>query len=58
MCEGFDHHIDCAQWIDWQLWQCSVPTRVQQLVQQRMWYVLSCLWESAYKRSFAAYQKE
>ena len=25
---------------------------------QRLWYVLSCLWESAYKKSLAAYQKE
>ena len=36
----------------------SVPTSGPQLVHERLWYVLSCLWESAYKRSFAAYQNE
>ena len=29
-----------------------------QLVYQRPWYVLFCLWKSAYKRSLAAYRKE
>ena len=36
----------------------SVLTSGLQLVHQRLWCVLSCLWESAYKRSLAAYQKE
>ena len=36
----------------------SVPTSGSQLVQQRLWYVLSCLWESAYKRPLAVYRKE
>ena len=29
-----------------------------QLVEQRLWYVLSCLWDGAYKRTLAANQKE
>ena len=36
----------------------SVPTSGPQLVYQRPWYVLFCLWKSAYKRSLAAYRKE
>ena len=36
----------------------SVPTSGPQLVYQRSWYVLFCLWKSAYKRSLAAYRKE
>ena len=36
----------------------SVPTSDPQLVHQRLWYVLPCLWESEYKRSLAAYWKE
>ena len=31
-----------------------VPASAPQLVEQRLWYVLSCLWDGAYKRSFAA----
>ena len=31
-----------------------VPASVPRLVQQRPWYVLSCLWDSAYKRTLAA----
>ena len=35
-----------------------VPASVPRLVQQRLWYVLSCLWEGAYNRTHAANQKE
>ena len=31
-----------------------VPASAPQLVLQRPWYVLSCLWDGAYKRSLAA----
>ena len=30
-----------------------VPASAPQLVQQRLWYVLSCLWDGAYKRTLA-----
>ena len=36
----------------------GVATSGPQLVYQRPWYVLSCLWKSAYKISLAAYRKE
>ena len=35
-----------------------VPASVPRLVQQRPWYVLSCLWDGAYKRTLAVNQKE
>ena len=35
-----------------------VPNSGPQLVYQKPWYVLFCLWKSAYKRSLAAYRKE
>ena len=35
----------------------SVPTSGPELIHQRLWYVLSRLLESAYKRSLVAYQK-
>ena len=35
-----------------------VPAHAQRLVQQWQWYVLSCLWDDAYKRTFAANRKE
>ena len=35
-----------------------VPASVPRLVQQRPWYVLSCLWDGAYKRTLAANRKE
>ena len=31
-----------------------VPGSAPRLVYQRPWYVLSCLWDDAYKRTFAA----
>ena len=35
-----------------------VPASAPQLVQQRQWYVLSCLWDGAYKRTLDANRKE
>ena len=35
-----------------------VPASAPRLVQQRPWYVLSCLWDGAYKRTLAANRKE
>ena len=35
-----------------------VPASAPRLVQQRPWYVLSCLWNDAYKRTLAANRKE
>ena len=35
-----------------------VPSSALRLVQQRSWYVLSCLWDGAYKRTLAANRKE
>ena len=35
-----------------------VPASAPRLVQQRLWYMLSCLWDGAYKRSLAANHKE
>ena len=35
----------------------SIPTSGTQLVHQRAWYVLSCLWNGAYKRPLAVHWK-
>ena len=35
-----------------------VPASVPRLTYQRPWYVLSCLWDGAYKRTLAANRKE
>ena len=35
-----------------------VPASAPRLVYQRQWYVLSCLWDGAYKRTLAVNQKE
>ena len=35
-----------------------VPASAPRLVYQRLWYVLSCLWDGAYKRTLAANLKE
>ena len=35
-----------------------VPASAPHLVQQRPWFVLSCLWDGAYKRTLAANRKE
>ena len=50
--------IDPSQWTQLQFGLFSVPTSGPQLVYQRPWYVLFCLWKCAYKRSLAAYRKE
>ena len=34
------------------------PTNAPQLVLQGLWYVVSCLWDDAYKIILAANQKE
>ena len=34
-----------------------VPASVPRVVYQRPWYVLSCLWDGAYKRILAANRK-
>ena len=56
--EAVDRRIDPSQWTQLQFGLFSVPTSDPQLVYQRPWYVLFCLWKSAYKRSLAAYRKE
>ena len=38
--------------------QFLVPTSAPRLVQQRPWYVLSCLWQGVYKRTLAANRKD
>ena len=35
-----------------------VPASAPRLVYQRPWYVLSCLWDGAYKRTLAVNRKE
>ena len=60
-CKGSDPsvwQIEPAWWIHLQFGLYYVLTSGPQLVHQRMWYVLSCLWESSDKRSLAAYQEE
>ena len=56
--EAVGRRIDPSQWTQLQFGLFSVPTSAPQLVYQRPWYVLFCLWKSAYKRSLAAYRKE
>ena len=56
--EAVGRRIDPYQWTQLQFGLFSVPTSGPQLVYQRPWYVLFCLWKSAYKRSLAAYRKE
>ena len=56
--EAVGCQIDPSQWTQLQFGLFSVPTSGPQLVYQRPWYVLFCLWKSAYKRSLAAYRKE
>ena len=56
--EAVGRRIDPSQWTQLQFGLFSVPTSGPQLVYQRPWYVLFCLWKSAYKRSLAAYPKE
>ena len=56
--EAVGRRIDPSQWTQLQFGLFSVPTSGPQLVYQRPWYVLFCLWKSAYQRSLAAYRKE
>ena len=56
--EAVGRRINPSQWTQLQFGLFSVPTSGPQLVYQRPWYVLFCLWKSAYKRSLAAYRKE
>ena len=56
--EAVGRRIDPSQWTQLQFGLFSVPTSGPQLVYQRPWYVLFCLWKTAYKRSLAAYRKE
>ena len=35
-----------------------VPASAPRLVYQRLWYVPSCMWHGAYKRTLAANRKE
>ena len=35
-----------------------IPASAPRLVLQRLWYVISCLWDGAYKRTIAVNQKE
>ena len=56
--EGFNHPIDPAQRMHLQFGLFSIQTSGPQLVHQRLWYVLSCMWESANKRFLAAYRKD
>ena len=56
--EAVGRRIDPSQWTQLQFGLFSVPTSGPQLVYQRPWYVLFCLWKSAYKKSIAAYRKE
>ena len=57
-CKGWDHPIDPALRVYLQFGLFSVPTSGPQLVLQRQRYMLSCLWESAYKISLTAYWEE
>ena len=47
--EAVGRRIDPSQWTQLQFGLFSVPTSGPQLVYQRPWYVLFCLWKSAYK---------
>ena len=44
--------------ISFLLFLSLVPASAPRLVQQSPWYVLSCLWDGAYKRTLAANRKE
>ena len=43
--------------VRWVIGLFLVPASVPRLVYQRPWYVLSCLWDGAYKRILAANRK-
>ena len=46
-----------GRWIDSSL-SYFIPVGVPRPVQQKLWYVLCCLWDGAYKRTLVANQKE
>ena len=57
-CKGLDPPawwIDPARWMPLQFGLFSIPISGPQSIPQRLWHVLSCLWESVYKRFLAAY---
>ena len=54
----FNHHISACVWCildtvyviyNWHPWDIDIPASSPQLVRQRPWYVLSCLWDGACK---------
>ena len=59
-CKGLDTawRINPAWQMYFQFELFSVPTSGPQLVNERLWYVLLCLWESLYKRSVAVYREK
>ena len=57
---AFAHGAMCRR-VDppwWTHWAILVPASAPRLVYQRPWYVLSCLWDGAYKRTLAVNRKE
>ena len=56
-CEVVGRQINPSQWTQLQFGLFSITTSGPQQVNQRLWYVLFCLWDSAYKRPLVAYQK-
>ena len=57
-CEGFDKPLVLLSGPMLQAGLFLVPISGPHLVQQRLWHVLSCMWEGAYKIPLAADQKE
>ena len=49
-----DRRIDPSWWTHWTIF---VPASAPRLVWQRPWYVPSCLWDGAYKRTLTANRK-
>ena len=53
-----------ARWVDGSILHGGpiepflVPHSAPRLVQQRPWYVLTCMWDDAYKRTLAVNRKE
>ena len=60
-CKGLDPtswQMDPAWQMQLQFGLFSIPVSGPQMVQPRLWNVMSYVWDNAYKRSIAAYQKE
>ena len=61
MVRAFTHGM-MGRWIDpsWggPIELFLVPASAPRLVLQRLWYVPSCLWDRAYKRTLAVNRKE